>query len=113
MTTKATEQEIRKAVRRHIGVSVAAALAIIVLVVFDGIPPMVVVGIALFVAVVVAGSSMHLFSERPAIQVLIGFTAFFVFMLISWSYEDFKDEIEGTAAGTYDGVSSVQPEESH
>lgn len=112
MTAKPTEQQVRATVRRHIGVSVAAGCVILALVFLDGLSPMVVVGAAVVVALVVAGTGMHLFSERPAIQVLIGFTVFFVFMLISWSYEAFTDKIEGTGSSSY-GASAVHGEESH
>lgn len=112
MTASATDESVRKTVRRHIVVSLVAACAILGLVMLN-LPAKVVVGTAMVIAIVVAGTGMHLFSERPAIQVLIGFTAFFVFMLISWSYETFTDEIHGTVSTTYDAAAPVAAEESH
>jgi uncharacterized membrane protein (DUF4010 family) len=109
---KLTEQQVRTMVRRHVGVSLAAAFAIGLLVVLQGLPPMVVVSAAIVTAVVVAGAAMHLFTERLAIQSLVAFTAFFVFMLVWWSYEAFTDKIEGTVPSTYDVPTTVHSEES-
>lgn len=112
MTANASEQQIQKTVRRHIAASIAAGCGILGLVVL-GLPSAAVIAGALVIALVVAGSAMHLFSERPSIQVLAAFTAFFVFMLVWWSYEALHDRIEGTEPATFDAVPAVQTGEGH
>ena len=108
-----TAEQIQKNVRRHIGVSFASAVAVLALVLLNGLPASVVVGAALVVVVVVAAVSLHVFSERPVIQALMGFTVFFVFMMMWLMHEAYHDEIEGTQRGTYDAPGAVHTADPH
>lgn len=112
MNQPGNEQQIQKSLRRHITVSAIAFVSILALVLLD-LSPFVVVTASIVIAVAMAGATMHVFSERVSIQLLFGFTAFFVFMLLSWSHEGLKDVIYGTTPGAYDTAAPVTTEASH
>lgn len=107
MTTNSTTPAIQRAVKRHIRVSVVSAAVVLVLAVFSGLPTGVVVFAALALGAIVGGVAMHGFSERPAVQVLLGFTAFFVFMMLVLFRLGVSDKIPGTERGAFDSTSTI------
>ncbi len=108
MDALVTKEVAAKTVRRHVAISTAAGIGVLGLVLLSGLPPMVVIVAALVIAGVVCGFAMHLFTEKPLVQVLAAFTIFFVLMLLWWVYVAFDNTIDGTVQGTYDVRGTTQ-----